>query len=257
MYSISNGLSFIFCWMLPTDLLRSRSRRGVRWQCGKISGLDKHKLHISHARSMAGRLSLETIMTASKSIHWLAPTTIISSLILGALSAVGHHIFYRSLEGTVAQDDNVNILGSRVSRQQLNIAGGTALAFLVKAALTTAVATAYIQLFWRAITRNARSASLETLDTVFSAFSNVFMLGKVWVWWRYPLLFSLAATAWSVVTTLYRCFKHTDAFAGWYLSHPSLHLLRFLSSTLLSYHPTPDCSTSRTSILSISTTSPA
>lgn len=137
-------------------------------------------------------------MKKANGIHWLAPTIIVGSLILGALLALGHHLFYSSLRGTTARDDNLHILYSQVSRQQLNTAAGTAFAFLVKAALTSAVSTAYIQIFWRVVTRASRPATLESLDTTFSAPTSVLSLYKVWIWWQYPLLFSLAVTAWSV-----------------------------------------------------------
>lgn len=133
-------------------------------------------------------------------IDWLAPTTIVLSLLLGAAVAIGHHVFYLSLNGMVVEDGDFHVLGSSVSRQQLNIAGGTALAYVVKAALTTAVSTAYIQLFWRNLVRTTTQApTLSVVDSLFAVFSNGFMLGKVWVWWRYPLLFCLAATAWYVL----------------------------------------------------------
>ena len=151
-------------------------------------------------------------MTAvSNKIHWLAPTTIVLSLLVGTAFAVGHHLFYWNLDGDTAQNDNVYVLGTSVSRQQLNIAGGTAFAFIVKAALTTAVSIAYVQLLWRNLTRSSsQAATLCTFNNLFAVFNNGFLLGKVWIWWRYPLLFCLAATAWYyVIATSRQAMKLT------------------------------------------------
>ena len=135
-------------------------------------------------------------MAKNANIHWQAPTTVVLALAAGVLFAAGHHLFYKSLDGTPAANIGYNILGSQVSPQQLNIAGGTAFAFLVKACLVTALATAYVQLFWRAMLRKSREVTLERLDTTFSALSNVHYLLKLWIWWRYPVLFLLALIAW-------------------------------------------------------------
>lgn len=135
-------------------------------------------------------------MALGTRIYWQAPTTVILALIAGTLFAVGHHIFYNSLDGQPAPNDNYNILGSHVSTQQVNIAGGTALAFLVKACLVTAIAAAYAQVFWRAMLHRNPEVTLGRLDTTFSAISNIHHLFKMWIWWRYPVLFSLALIAW-------------------------------------------------------------
>jgi hypothetical protein len=112
-------------------------------------------------------------MALSTRIHLQAPTTVILALIAGTLFAVGHHIFYNSLDGQPAPNDNYSILGSHVSTQQVNIAGGTALAFLVKACLVTAIGAAYAQLFWRAVLRRTPEVTLERLDTTYLAVSNI------------------------------------------------------------------------------------
>lgn len=130
------------------------------------------------------------------SVPWQAPTTIIFSLIAGLLLAVGHHLFYNRLHGQQASPDGFKILGSHVSPQQLNIAIGTAIAYLVKTFLVLALSTAYLQLLWRALLKATRGSTLGDLDTAFSGLSNLISLSKVWVWWRAPLLFCLALVAW-------------------------------------------------------------
>jgi hypothetical protein len=131
-----------------------------------------------------------------KVFPWQAPATIIFALLFGLLFAVGHHLFYANLNGNKVASEDLRILGSDISPQQLNVAIGTAFAFLVKASLVTAVSTAYLQLLWRALLRSARGSTLGNLDTAFSGLNNIISLGKVWVWWRLPLLFAFAVVAW-------------------------------------------------------------
>jgi hypothetical protein len=132
-------------------------------------------------------------------IPWQAPAAIIVSLAAGISFAIGHHLFYNHLHGQEARPTGYKILGSDISPQQLNVAIGTAFAFLVKASLVTALSTAYLQLLWRALLRAARGSKLGDLDTCFSALNNIISLGKVWVWWRLPLLFLLAVVAWYAI----------------------------------------------------------
>ncbi len=131
---------------------------------------------------------------AQKGIHWLAPTTVAVALLAGVLFAVGHHLFYASLRGQPVHNDDLKVLGGNISRQQINITAGTIFAFLVNFCLGTALTTAYAQVFWKALLR--QRATLETWDAAFSATSNIFFIGKVWVWWHFPLLGAFAIIAW-------------------------------------------------------------
>ena len=137
-------------------------------------------------------------MTERTRIHWQAPATVVASLIAGTLFAIGHHLFYQGLDGRVAPNDIHYILGSDVSDQQLNIAGGTALSFLVKACLFAALNAAYAQLFWRVMLHRTPEVTLERLDATFSALTNAHHMFKAKVWWRYPVLFTVALIAWYV-----------------------------------------------------------
>lgn len=134
------------------------------------------------------------VMANSRRIHWLAPATVVFSLTAGILFALGHHLFYASLDGKEAQNDKLDLLGTHVSKQQFNITIGTTFSYLVNFFLGTALATAYAQVFWRALIKS--HATLETWDAAFSANSNVFFLGKVWIWWQFPLLFVVLIVAW-------------------------------------------------------------
>jgi hypothetical protein len=127
-------------------------------------------------------------------IHWRAPMAIVASLLAGSLFAIGHHVFYRSQAGNEVRSTNYNVAGITVSPQQVNIAVGTAFAFLVQSCLTTAVAVAYAQVLWTKCI--GRPAQLKTLDTIFSAMSNAFQLFRLTAWWNFRLLFMLALIAW-------------------------------------------------------------
>lgn len=138
----------------------------------------------------------EKTMRQNRGIHWQVPTAATLPLLAGALFAFGHHLFYSSLDGKPAPDDHYSILGSYVSTQQLNTAAGTAFAFLVKACLFMALSAAYAQIFWRQMLHITPEVTLERLDATYAALTNIHHLFKVWIWYRYPLLFLLALIGW-------------------------------------------------------------
>lgn len=70
-------------------------------------------------------------------IHWRAPTTIIAALLVALASAIGHHAFYSNLNDQLVNSDD------RLFTQQVNIAIGTAFAFLFRASLVIAVGASY------------------------------------------------------------------------------------------------------------------
>jgi hypothetical protein len=124
------------------------------------------------------------------------------SLISGVLFALGHHFFYNSLVNKPTSTGDYTIMGTQHPGQQLNIALGTAFAFLVRAAFVLAVSTAYYQAFWKMTKRKSnieRGLTLGWLDAAFSGTTNVISLLNAPVWCRYPLLFPMAATVWSVI----------------------------------------------------------
>lgn len=142
----------------------------------------------------------ELMMAADSKIHWLAPANMLGGLIVGILFAVGHHSFYKSLAGTPVSQGY--FLGTPVTSQQANTAIGTAFAFIVKACLIYSMSIAFVQLFWReakACEGSTRAApTLDRLDSMYSAFTDIVALFNAPLWCRYPLLLLLAVTAWSV-----------------------------------------------------------
>jgi hypothetical protein len=110
-------------------------------------------------------------------------------------TSAGNHLFYSSLNGTAAPESI--IIGS-VSYQEANTAIGTAFACIVKSFLGFAVATAFVQVFWKEGNglHKAPSTLIKHLDSIYSAPNNVFMLFKTPLWSTYPCLFILATLVW-------------------------------------------------------------
>lgn len=126
--------------------------------------------------------------------HWRAPVVMVSSLLVGTALALGHHAFYASLAGSSVGSDPIDIAGWMTTQQQINIAIGTAFAFVVKASLILACSTAYIQLLFKAINRT--SFKLSTLDNWFGGLNDLWSFGCLASYWRYPLLTLVAITCW-------------------------------------------------------------
>ena len=128
--------------------------------------------------------------------HWLAPASMLSALAAGILFASGHHLFYRSLDGQPVSHGA--LFGSSISKQEANVSIGLAFAFLVKACLVFSMSVAFVQHFWReAKAPHPRHLpTLAKLDSLHSAFNNVWTLVDVRVWVRSPLPFLIAALAW-------------------------------------------------------------
>ncbi|KAF5626975.1 hypothetical protein F52700_8458 [Fusarium sp. NRRL 52700] len=83
-------------------------------------------------------------------------------VLIGTLFAVGHHLFYLRLNGKEA----IN--------QSLMLRYGTIVAFCAKACLGTSVTVAFHQQAWRVV-RN-KTARVETIDSIFTANSDIFSL---------------------------------------------------------------------------------
>lgn len=129
-------------------------------------------------------------------LHWNTLTTLTLSLIAGIASAIGRHAFYSSLAGKAVPDSEYELGIANVSPQQLNVAGGTALALVCKAFLILAISTAYVELFWRAVAYRRAGTTLECLGVTHSALSDLSSFFHWRVWLRHPLLLYLAALVW-------------------------------------------------------------
>jgi hypothetical protein len=121
-------------------------------------------------------------------IHWRAPTTIISAFLFGLLFAIGHHLFYNSLNGKTVDDE--------IFSQQFNSAVGTAFAFLVRAALVISIGTSYWQVFWGTLSR--RQLRVDTVDSMAGLLSSLLEFLNLRAIVASPWLTSLAAVSWLI-----------------------------------------------------------
>ncbi|KAK5714757.1 hypothetical protein LTR17_017075 [Elasticomyces elasticus] len=135
-------------------------------------------------------------MAHHRRIYWKTPTTVWVAFATGILLACGHHVFYTKLDRTRASTGNFDLRFGKISKQQLNISIGTALAFLVKAMLTSAVSVSYAQLFWHAMKRSRKAPRLTEVDNAFYALQDMLGIFHRALWQRYPLLILLALIFW-------------------------------------------------------------
>ncbi|KAL8834326.1 MAG: hypothetical protein Q9176_007554 [Flavoplaca citrina] len=132
-------------------------------------------------------------------IHWSAPSLMVAFLLVGILLALGHHLFYASLDRQRAATtvENYGFLGMQLSIQQVNTAVGTAFAFLVKASLMLSVSIAYFQIFmWSVGNYAKRGTQLVHLDVMTSALHDLVSLVSFKTWYRRPWLWLLAVVSW-------------------------------------------------------------
>lgn len=106
-------------------------------------------------------------------------------VIFGILLALGHHLYYASLNGTTA--------GS-ASRQQWPIRFGTAFAYLVTSCLNAAVGLAFTQQLWRSVRQ--KSFSIASLDKMFGITTDPTSFRSWQVLSRAKVVTFLALVAW-------------------------------------------------------------
>lgn len=92
------------------------------------------------------------------------PISMLGLFASGILVAIGHHLFYTRLDGSVVRSTDD---GSQYLTQIWIIRYGTAFAFLAKALLASAVVVAYKQHMW--INLRARVNTVSTIDAMFAA----------------------------------------------------------------------------------------
>ena len=115
-----------------------------------------------------------------------ASSVMLSCLVLGLLSAVGHHVFNRHWNG-------VDVQTASWSQDWVNRAG-TSFAFLTKMFLGIATATAYTQCFW--LTAQNQPLEIERLDSMFDVLDNALQFFHVSFWLRNPVLVLVAIITW-------------------------------------------------------------
>ncbi len=118
-------------------------------------------------------------------IHWKAPSLIVFAFIVGITAAIGHHVFYSSMNGRIVESE---------LQQQVVTTTGTALAFLVKVLLAVSSGTAFTQCLW--FSMRSQAANIQQLDSMFGVLSNPLEFLNLRFWLGHPVLTITAATTW-------------------------------------------------------------
>lgn len=136
-------------------------------------------------------------MKLYRHVYWATPTSILGAFALAVALAVGHHCFYAHLSSQLAPSGDYSIVGTSVSKQQYNIAAGTAFAFLFKSILAFAVATSYTQLFWHVMRRSKHGNRVADVDAAYSLSHDLFGFFRTSTWRRqYVMLVPVAVIFW-------------------------------------------------------------
>jgi hypothetical protein len=118
-------------------------------------------------------------------IYWKVPILLVTTFILGVASALGHHFLYKHYDGREVGD---------TSEQEWIIRGGTALAFLTKTFLTSALTLAYAQHAW--LTFRKKFVTIQAIDAVLAASHNLLSFLNGEMYWKAKTSTLLALVIW-------------------------------------------------------------
>ncbi|OQO03565.1 hypothetical protein B0A48_10229 [Cryoendolithus antarcticus] len=131
-------------------------------------------------------------MTAVK-----APLLVAAAYAGGILLMIGHHEFYKQLDGKPVPTTPYTIMNKRlpgIAPQRFNLAVGNILATLSKAFLCFAVGAAYTQILFRHL--KSQTSKVSVVDSAFAVTGNVFELLSLGVWKKYAGAAGLAILVW-------------------------------------------------------------
>jgi hypothetical protein len=117
-----------------------------------LASLSPYKTKDIDAQALLDRRAGELVQWH---IHWITPASIAALYVAGVIAAVGHHLFYKKLDGEPAEN------------QLLMIRYGTALAFFVKSTLVGTVILCYRQRIW--YTFRKKAMTISAIDGLFAA----------------------------------------------------------------------------------------
>ena len=172
-----------------------------------------HANSISNSSDKSTLITNPTVDSASKwrpRIHWRYPALTLLLFVAGILLAVGHDIYYGTLNGQRADLDGsttasaststsnpfASLVGSNVSQQTWAIRIGTGLAFLCKTALSIVVGLVGAQQIWYTLRR--KDTSIYRIDGMFQLIENPLALLNGGLIWHAKLLSVLALVSWYV-----------------------------------------------------------
>jgi hypothetical protein len=107
--------------------------------------------------------------------------------VCGALLALGHHLYYNSLDSTVVTSTNQQTWAIRI---------GTGFAFLVKASLISAVGVAAVQEIWAVLRK--KFMKIRGIDAMFAVLTSplAFLVPDLWVYAK--VLTVMAIISWCI-----------------------------------------------------------
>ncbi|KAK6080184.1 hypothetical protein SCUP515_03609 [Seiridium cupressi] len=111
-------------------------------------------------------------------MYWVTSTVILGGLGLGIGLAIGHHIYYMSLNDTVADD----------FLQTWAIRFGSVFAVLTRVSFSASLATSIVQLLWKTFQGTSKSTSLSALDSLFDITRNPLGFFRWQTWTFNPVL---------------------------------------------------------------------
>jgi hypothetical protein len=124
-----------------------------------------------------------------------APIALAFSASLGVAFAIGHHVFYNSLDDKAIPNSQYNVLGTySISEQQINLAAGNVFAFITKYWLSLAVSTAFQQIVWRKLRQN--SHAIGTVDNILDILSNGLLCFSPALWKSFTNAMLIAVFFW-------------------------------------------------------------
>lgn len=120
-------------------------------------------------------------------MHWKAPTILTVGLALGIALAIGHHLYYHSLDGTRVTNTFEQTWAIRI---------GSIFAVSVRVSFSLCLGVSVVQLFWKTFRKPAKTASLETVDALCNITNNPlgFIVRETWVF--NPILVCLGFITW-------------------------------------------------------------
>ncbi|RDW86627.1 uncharacterized protein DSM5745_03269 [Aspergillus mulundensis] len=124
---------------------------------------------------------------AAWGIGWQCPAMMVGSAVCGALVALGHHIYYNTLDTTRV---------TSVEQQTWAVRIGTGLAFISRAFLVAAVGAAAAQETWATLRK--KSIRLYGINNMFSILNNPMAFLSLDIWLYAKTLTVLAIVSWLI-----------------------------------------------------------
>ncbi|MCJ1468035.1 hypothetical protein MMC07_006661 [Pseudocyphellaria aurata] len=139
----------------------------VRQRAASSSNITEvDSVELAQSRSKSDAISpVSSEIVVERHIYWLSPALMTGLFIAGVFFAIGHHLYYKSLDGQEVGD---------LKRQQWPLRFGNVFSFLVKSCLAASAGIACVQWMWKTLRRSY--ITIEGIDAAFSAQENLLSL---------------------------------------------------------------------------------